>query len=173
MYSVNLGCTLCVCTNGFAQMYSIRLSSRHYFKQSQKSHESLNEVTQTSEIDLFVKLWDGADKCVKVMHYCFTFLGHGRHTDILNHYVEMTKGLKLEYFCQISMDDPTVNMKFFESFLPKLKNENYHSLVDIGGCSPHCAVISRAKYQDFLIVLWGKQTVLSTMQCLDCLYWSW
>ena len=29
MYSVNLGCTLCVCTNGFAQMYSIRLSSRH------------------------------------------------------------------------------------------------------------------------------------------------
>ena len=135
--------------------------------------ESLNEVTQTSEIDLFVKLWDGTDKCVKVMYYCFTFLGHGRHTDILNHYVEMTKGLKLEYFCQISMDDPTVNMKFFESFLSKLKNENYHSLVDIGSCSPHCAVISRAKYQDFLIVLWGKQTVLSTMQCLDCLYWSW
>ena len=44
MYSVNLGCTLCVCTNGFAQMYSIRLSSRHYFKQSQKSQRYFHTV---------------------------------------------------------------------------------------------------------------------------------
>ena len=37
--------------------------------------ESLNEVIQTSEMDLFVRFWDGTDKCVKVRYSGPTFLG--------------------------------------------------------------------------------------------------
>ena len=34
---------------------------------------------------------------------------------------------------------PYCEYEVFREFLAKLKNEHYHSLVDIGSCSPHCA----------------------------------
>ena len=65
------------------------------------------------------------------------FLGHGRHTNILNHFVGMTKDLKSKYLYQVSMNGPNFNPKFFQKFSAKSMNENYHSLVDIGSCSFH------------------------------------
>jgi len=99
--------------------------------------ESLNEATQTSEMDLYIRFWDDLDDSVKVRYYDSSFLGHGKHTDILNHFNELTKNLKSECLYQISMDGPNVNLKFFQEFSAKFKVENYHSLVDIGSCSLH------------------------------------
>ena len=78
--------------------------------------ESLNEITQTSKIDLFVRFWDDTDKFIKVRYYGFTFLGQSRHTNILNHFVGMTKDLKSECLYELSVDGLTVNMKFFQEF---------------------------------------------------------
>ena len=44
--------------------------------------------------------------------YSSMFLGHDRHTYILNHFVGMAKEFKSECLYQISMDGLTVNMKF-------------------------------------------------------------
>ena len=38
---------------------------------------------------------------------------------------------------QISMDGPNVNLKFYQEFVQKRKDENYHSLIDIGSCGLH------------------------------------
>ena len=70
-------------------------------------------------------------------HYGSTFLGHGRHTDVLNYFVGMTKDRKSECSYQMTMDGPTANMKFLQEFSAKLMNENYHSPVDSGTFSRH------------------------------------
>lgn len=64
---------------------------------------SLNKATLVSEIDLFVKFWDGTEKCVQVRFYGSTFLGRDRHTSISNHFTGTTKDLKTECLYQISM----------------------------------------------------------------------
>jgi len=38
---------------------------------------------------------------------------------------------------QISMDGPNVNLKFFREFSSQFKENNNHSLVDIGSCCLH------------------------------------
>ena len=68
-------------------------------------------------MDLFVRFYDGTNQCVKVRYCGSTFLGHGRYTDILSHFVGMTKDLKSECLYQISVDGPTVNIKVFQEFL--------------------------------------------------------
>ena len=35
------------------------------------------------------------------------------------------------------MDGPNVNLKFYQEFVQKRKDENYHSLIDIGSCGLH------------------------------------
>ena len=55
--------------------------------------ESLNLVTQMSEIDLYIRYWDKTENVVKVRYYGSSFLGHGRHNDIFNHFTSLTKSL--------------------------------------------------------------------------------
>ena len=64
-------------------------------------------------------------------YYSFTFLGHGRQST-LNHFVGMKRDLKPECLYQISIDDPTVTLKFFQEFLA-------NSIMKIiGSCSFLC-----------------------------------
>ena len=99
--------------------------------------ESLNSVTQTSEMNLYIRYWDKTEIAVKVRYYGSSFLGHGRHSDILNHFMSLTRSLKSEALYQVSMDEPNVNLKFFKEFAASFKEDNFHSLVDIGSCSLH------------------------------------
>ena len=41
--------------------------------------ESLNEATQTSEMDLYIRFWDVNLNKVNVRYFGSTFLGHGTH----------------------------------------------------------------------------------------------
>ena len=99
--------------------------------------ESLNDSTQTSEMDLYVRYWDDHDKLVKVRYYGSSFLGHCKANDLLEHFNELTKKLKSENLYQILMDDLNVNKKFYEDFSIKFGDENYRKLIDIGSCSLH------------------------------------
>ena len=59
------------------QTKGLCLTSRHFLQKILEKAEillfsfdgSLNEVTQTSEIDFFVRFWDGTDIFVKVSFY--------------------------------------------------------------------------------------------------------
>ena len=55
--------------------------------------ESLNDVTQTCEMDLSVKYLDVPCNQVKMRHFGSSFIGHGTCTDILQHFDEITKDL--------------------------------------------------------------------------------
>ena len=75
--------------------------------------KSLNDVTQTTEIDLHVGYWDPVKNRVKVRYYDSTSLGHGTHTDLLNHFKSITNDLPSNKVYQVSMDGPIVNLKFY------------------------------------------------------------
>ena len=134
-------------------MYAINHGTEPYFKSLLLSSidtsdihvysfdESLNEVTQTCEINLYVRYWDVACSQVKMRYFGSSFMGHGTYTDILQHFDEVTKDLNPAHLCQISMDRPNVNVEFYRKFAQERKDENYHSLMDIGSCGLH--VISK------------------------------
>ena len=64
-------------------------------------------------------------------------MGHGIYTDILQHFDEITKDLNPAHLYQISMGGPNFNLKIYREFVQKCKDENYHSLIDIGSCGLH------------------------------------
>ena len=94
--------------------------------------ESLNDVTQTSEIDLYLRYWDINDNHVKVRYYGSSFLGHATHQDLLAHFTDVVKELEQPKLYQVSMDSPNVNLKFYNEFTIKLNEIVNHSLVNIG-----------------------------------------
>jgi hypothetical protein len=99
--------------------------------------ESLNDATQTSEMDMYIRYWDDTDNRVHTRYYGSSFLGHGTHQDILTHFSELTKELDDSRLFQVSMDGPNVNLKFFREFSSQFKETNNHSLVNIGSCCLH------------------------------------
>ena len=99
--------------------------------------ESLNDVTQTTEMDLHVRYWDLIESRVKVRYYDSTFLGRGTHTDLLNHFKSITNGLPSNKVYQVSMDGPNVNLKSYKEFSRLYKEENCYCLIDVGTCSLH------------------------------------
>ena len=78
--------------------------------------ESLNEVTQTCEMDMYMRYWNDSSNTVNVCYYGSSFLGHASHQDLFRHFNSLTKDLNLIHLYQISMDGPNVNTKFFEEF---------------------------------------------------------
>ena len=99
--------------------------------------ENLNNITQTCEMDLYVRCLDIACSQVKVRYFESSFLGHGTCSDILSYFSKITKVLNAAHLYQVSMDEPNVNLKFYQEFYRKRKDEKYHSLIDIGSCSLH------------------------------------
>ena len=78
--------------------------------------ESLNDVTQTSEMDLYVRYWDVNASQFKSRCYGSSFLGHATHKDLLKHFGEITKDFSPSKLYHISMDGPNVN-KFLKKFI--------------------------------------------------------
>ena len=84
-----------------------------------------------------MRYWDPIENRVKVRYCDSTFLGHGTHTDLLNHPKSITNDLPSNKVYQLSMDRPNVNLKFYKEFSRLYKEENCHCLIDIGTCSLH------------------------------------
>ena len=98
-------------------------------------NESLNEVTQTCEMDLYVRCGDVACSQVKMRYFGSSFMGHLHwYTTI---FWRNNQRFEPAHLYQISMDGPNVNLKFYQKFVQKRKDENYHSLIDIGSCGLH------------------------------------
>ena len=99
--------------------------------------ESLNEVTQTCDMDMYIRYWNDNSNTINVRCYGSSFLGHETHQDLLHHFNSLTKYLNPTHLYQISMDGPNVNMKFFEEFSQHHKERSFNSLNNIGSYGLH------------------------------------
>ena len=108
--------------------------------------ESLNEVTQTCDMDMYIRYWNDNSNTVNVLCYGSSFLGHETHQDLLHHFNSLTKDLDRTHLYQISMDGPNVNMKFFEEFSQHHKERSFNSLNNIGSLA--CTLFMAAFHEE-------------------------
>ena len=97
--------------------------------------ESLNKVTQSSEMDLYVRFWNADSNQVQSRYFGSSFLGHTTHLDLLTHFRDLAKDLNPSKLYQISMDGPNTNLKFFNEYSNKLAETTFHFLFKIGTCN--------------------------------------
>ena len=121
LYNFYVACTksMYVINHGLAPFFksmlngSLQKSTIHVFCLD----ESLNQVTETCEMDMYVRYWNDNRNTVNVCYYGSSFLGHTTHQDVLHHFKSLTKDLNPTHLYQISMDGWNINMRFLEEFL--------------------------------------------------------
>ena len=96
--------------------------------------ENLNSATQSSEMDVYVCYFDSVENEVKVRYLGSSFMSHITHEDLVKHFSAVLQPLDLEHTYHISMDGPSVNLKF-HVFKDTCLDGIFHSLIDIGVCS--------------------------------------
>ena len=99
--------------------------------------KSSNDVTQTPEMDLYVRYWDMNASQVKSWCYGSSFLGHAIHKGLLKYFSEITRDLSPSKLYHISMDGPNINLKFLKEFSKRRASDSIHSLAYIDTCSLH------------------------------------
>ena len=99
MYAINHSIAPCFKS---LLLSSINTSNIHVYSFDERS----NKVTQTCEMDLYVRYWNVACSQVKMRYFGSSFMGHGTDNDILQYFDEITKDLKPAHLYQISMDGP-------------------------------------------------------------------
>ena len=99
--------------------------------------ESLNKVTQTSQIDLVVRFWNTTKNQVSVQYWDSKFLGHTRADDILVKFNSSMSNVGPNKMIHVSMDGPSPNWKFIES-LKRYRLENEQSqVIELGSGGLH------------------------------------
>ena len=105
-----------ICNFGLAPFFKIILAkklkkSEHYII---SYDESMNEVTQNCRIDILIRYFDEDDKQVKVRYLDFRFLGHSTNVGLFEQCTNALNELNPNRILQISMDSPSVNLKFLQ-----------------------------------------------------------
>ena len=96
--------------------------------------ESLNKVTQTSQMDLTVRFWNTTENQVSARYWDSKFLGYTRVDNVLAKFNDSMRTLDPNNMIQVSMDGPSTNWKFIESLKRyRLANER-SQLIKIGSC---------------------------------------
>ena len=71
--------------------------------------ESLNRISQTSQMDFLLRYWDNVAKMVKYQFWNSSYLGHATHKDLLEGFDSSVPDLDLSKMIQLLMDGPNVN----------------------------------------------------------------
>ena len=100
--------------------------------------ESLNKITKTCQMDVYIRLWD-VNECVTTRYFTSKFLGHAKSEDLLVHMNEAITDLELRKIVQIGMDGPNVNWSFVRKFKDdvKTRTQSGETFLDIGSCGLH------------------------------------
>ena len=88
-------------------------------------------------MDLLVRYWNEEKMQVQVRYWDSAFLGHSTSHDLLNHFNEKICDLNLSKVLQVSMDGPSVNMKFHQNLQSYREEFELPKLIEIGSCSLH------------------------------------
>ena len=97
--------------------------------------ESLNNVTESCQMDISIRYFDSVDRKAKILDS--RFLGHSTHCDLFDQYNITIQGLDNCKICQISMDGPSVNLKFLQKVQDDRVENEQPALNDIGNCGLH------------------------------------
>ena len=76
--------------------------------------ESPNDVTQSCHMNVLIRYFGSVDRKVKMQYLGSRFLGHSTHRDLFDQYNIAVQGLDNCKICQISMDGPSINLKFLQ-----------------------------------------------------------
>jgi len=110
--------------------------------------ESLNKISQKSQMDLKMRFWNSCKREVATRYFSSEFMGNTTATDILNAFIRALEGtVDLKKVLQVSMDGPNVNFKFFRDLQFYAKetysgDNNMPQMLSIGSCglhTMHCA----------------------------------
>ena len=93
--------------------------------------ESLGDVTQSCQMVALIRYFDSVGRKDS------RFLGHSTHRDLFDQYNIAAQGLENCKICQISMDDPSVNLKFLQKVQDERVENEQPALIDIGSCVQH------------------------------------
>ena len=99
--------------------------------------ESLNKKSQAKQMDFHVRYWASGE--VRTRYLGSVFLGHGKATDLLEHFHKGIKDLqpRVKDMVQVSMDGPNVNWKFHDMLKKQLTADYGVVLINIGSCGLH------------------------------------
>ena len=99
--------------------------------------ESLNEIVQQSEMDLFVRFWDINRHKVSFRFYYSRFLGGTTHLDVFSSLEDAVKKSDATRMTQVSMDGPNTNFKVLDEYQKKRVEGDLPYFIDIGTCNLH------------------------------------
>ena len=98
---------------------------------------SLNERTQNCQKDIVVRFWNPGENRVEVRYWDSQFLGHAAHMDILEHFNKSIEKIDPSKVIQVSMDGPSVNLKFYDKLVKFRQECELPQLINIGICGLH------------------------------------
>lgn len=93
-------------------------------------------------MDIYIRYWDDNKKSVCTRYFSSAFLGHAKASDLLEAFLDATRGLILKRLLQIAMDGPNVNFKFLRDLENHLLFEqppDTRIFLDMGLCGLHSA----------------------------------
>ena len=123
--------------------------------------ESLNSVTQSSQMDILVRFWDNTTNTAKIGSWKTTYLGHATHKDLHDGFAKATADLDVSKMVQLSMDGPNVNWKFAECLF-RVRNEiGLPDLINFGNYSLH--IVNGAFQTGATATAWNLKKILKAM----------
>ena len=127
--------------------------------------ESLNSVTQSSQMDILVRFWDNTTNTAKIRFWKTTYLGHATHKDLHDGFTKATADLDISKVVQLSMDGPNVNWKFAECLFRDRNEIGLSDLINFGSCSLH--IVNGAFQTGATATAWDLKKILkATWQIL-------
>ncbi|KAJ4946065.1 hypothetical protein JOQ06_023740 [Pogonophryne albipinna] len=126
----------------------------------------MNHHLQSKQMDVHVRLWDGAE--VKTKYIGSEFLGHSTAIDIMEKMSKELSETGVNNLIQLSMDGPHVNWKVFELLQKEMQKQADKSLLNIGSCGLH--VLHNAFRDGCKATGWDIEHILSSLYWLfhDC-----
>ena len=118
----------------FHQLLIDELENCNYYSLS--FDESLNDFTQTCQMDINIRFWSKAKKKARVSYFDSKFLGQAKPNELLASSNEIINTINSgNKVIQISMDGPSTNWKFFELVQKDKEEKEQKKLLDIASCS--------------------------------------
>ena len=99
--------------------------------------ETLNISCQSKQMDLLIRYWDDTAGLVETRYMGSQFMGHGKASDLCEHFVKGLATIGLTNLLQVSMDGPSVNWSFHSKLCERREDEHMTKLLEIGSCSLH------------------------------------
>lgn len=123
--------------------------------------ESLNKVSQKTQMDVCVRFGPDGEKQLSTRYYNSAFLGSAKATDLLENLKVAAQPIDFNKIIHLSMDGPNVNLKMKQDLIDEkavLNEGKGPKMLETGTCSLH--VVSNAFKVSVKELKWGTQKFL-------------